>query len=271
MSRIRKALIACVPLLSVQGFLAALNVVDAGTVTWAIYPVLAIMIPQSIILGTTLLAGPSDKEKKARERNESAARSVPAMMADANALLDASRLDGPLQAQVARVRDYQRELARLAKAAATPVRAERLADLSKQFDKWVKDVEGMARRVQGLRNNPLVVQDLKTVPESIRRLAGQLAQEKDARVRRSLEQTLIARQSQLQALEKLQSTARYAEIQLENTVASLGAIYSQALANQSTNQVADYQHLAADVDDRVRSLQDELASIEEVRMAGNLR
>jgi hypothetical protein len=109
------------------------------------------------------------------------------------------------------------------------------------------------------------------VPESIRKLAGQLSQERDPRVRQSLEQTLIARQSQLQALEKLQSTARYAEVQLENTVASLGAIYSQALANQSTSQVADYRHLASDVDDRVKSLQDELASIEEVRMSGNLR
>jgi hypothetical protein len=271
MSRIRKALIACVPLVSVQGFLAALNVVDSGSVTWSIYPILAMMIPQSIIIGTTLLAGPGDAGKKDRARAADAGRSVPAMVANANALLDNTRLEGPLQTQVSRVRDYQRELARLAKAATTPVRAERLTDLSKQFDKWVKDVDGMAQRVQGLRCNPLVQQDLKSVPESIRRLAGQLAQEKDPRVRQSLEQTLIARQSQLQALEKLQSTARYAEIQLENTVASLGAIYSQALANQSTSQVADYQHLAADVDDRVRSLQDELAAIEEVRMTSNLR
>jgi hypothetical protein len=176
-----------------------------------------------------------------------------------------------LSGHIARTREYQKELARLAKAASTPVRAERLTLLSKQFDGWVKDVEGMAGRVQGLRGNTLIEQDMKAVPESIRKLAGQLAQERDPRVKQSLEQTLIARQSQLHALEKLQATARYAEIQLENTVASLGAIYSQALANQSTTQVADYRHLASDVDDRVRALQDELAAIEDVRLSNNLR
>jgi hypothetical protein len=274
MSRIRKALIACVPLMTVQGFLAAINIVDAGRVTWSIYPILAMMIPESIILGTTLLSGPGGDKDKNRARE--LARNASDRVATANTLLDTSQrtdapIDGALQSHVTRVRDYQRELARLAKSAPTPVRAERLTDLSKQFDKWVKDVEGMAQRVHGLRGNPLVRQDMKTVPESIRKLAGQLSQEKDPRVRQSLEQTLIARQSQLQALEKLQSTARYAEVQLENTVASLGAIYSQALANQSTSQVADHRHLASDVDDRVKSLQDELASIEEVRMSGNLR
>jgi hypothetical protein len=77
---------------------------------------------------------------------------------------------------------------------------------------------------------------------------------------------LIARQSQLQSLEKLQSTARNAEVQLESTVASLGAIYSQALANQGTSQVADYRHLASEVDERVRGLRDELEAIEDVRL-----
>ncbi len=149
---------------------------------------------------------------------------------------------------------------------ASPARTERLTLLLRQFDGWVKDVEGMAARVHGLRSNKLVQQDLKAVPESIRKLAGQLAQEKDPQVRKSIEQTLIARQSQLQALEKMQSTARHAEIQLENTVASLGAIYSQALANQSTTHVADYQHLASNVDERVRTLRDELEAIEEVRL-----
>jgi hypothetical protein len=56
-SKLRKALIACVPLAAVQGFLIALNLVNSdGDITWAIYPVLAMMIPQTIILGTTLLS-----------------------------------------------------------------------------------------------------------------------------------------------------------------------------------------------------------------------
>ncbi|HQX76357.1 MAG TPA: hypothetical protein PL074_08590, partial [Thermoflexales bacterium] len=64
-----------------------------------------------------------------------------------------------------------------------------------------------------------------------------------------------------------------AEIQLESTVSSLGTIYSQALAGQSATAIADYAHLSQDVDEQVRVLDDQLQSIEEVRLgraAGNI-
>ncbi|NJM40426.1 MAG: hypothetical protein HC853_06505 [Anaerolineae bacterium] len=67
-------------------------------------------------------------------------------------------------------------------------------------------------------------------------------------------------------LEKLQSSMRQAEVQLESTVASLGTIYSQVLTAQSTNQVADYGHLAADVNEQVHQLQDQIEALEEVKL-----
>ncbi len=268
-NRMRRALQAIVPLVTVQLFLAGLNIMLTGLNWddfWAKFPIMAMMIPEFIILGTTLLGEDKPSGNVVRVPVQSAATTSAQSVA-----LSASGLDAGLAAQVTRVREYQREVSRLAKSAPNAVRAERFAQLSKQFDAWVTDVEAMAQRVQMLRGNPLVIQDIKAVPESIRKLAGQLASETDPRVRQSLEQTLIARQGQMQSLEKLQATTRHAEVQLENTVASLGTIYSQALANNSTNQVADYQHLAVDVDERVRALQDELAAIEEVRLDGDDR
>lgn len=260
--RIREALIPVIILGSIQIFLVSLDVVPDLSLDWAYIPVLAMMIPQVAILSSAILGGGSQRSKRdVRMSVQPAVDATPSAQSFA-----ATGLDAGLAAQVARVREYQREVSRLAKAAPNAVRADRFAQLSKQYDAWVKDVEAMAQRVQMLRANPLVMQDVKAVPESIRKLAGQLASETDSRVRQSLEQTLIARQGQMQSLEKLQATTRYAEVQLENTVASLGTIYSQALANNSTDQVADYQHLAVDVDERVRALQDELAAIEEVRL-----
>ncbi len=268
-NRMRRALQAIVPLVTVQLFLAGLNIMLTGLNWddfWAKFPIMAMMIPEFIILGTALLGEDKPSGNVVRMPVQSAATT-----SAHSAAMSATGLDAGLAAQVTRVREYQREVSRLAKSAPNAVRAERFAQLSKQFDAWVKDVEAMAQRVQMLRGNPLVIQDIKAVPESIRKLAGQLASETDPRVRQSLEQTLIARQGQMQSLEKLQATTRHAEVQLENTVASLGTIYSQALANNSTNQVADYQHLAVDVDERVRALQDELAAIEEVRLDGSDR
>jgi hypothetical protein len=263
----RKAIQATIPLFAVQFFLAALNLTinfsSGNTNFWAIFPILGMMIPQMIIFGYAIF-GESKEDKRARTLAEFQKLAQPAEQALPQERVGA--LDTALAAHLARAKEYQREIGKLAQTSKNPVRTERLKQLVGQFDGWVKDVETMAQRVQGMRLSPLVQQDLKAVPESIRSLAGRLATETDPRVRQSLEQTLIARQGQLQALEKLQSTSRHAEVQLENTVASLGTIYSQALANHSTNHVADFQHLASDVDVRVRSLRDELMAIEEVRL-----
>jgi chromosome segregation ATPase len=107
---------------------------------------------------------------------------------------------------------------------------------------------------------------LKTVPDAIQKLEGQVASETDARVKGRLEQTLQTRQNQLATLERLQSSMRQAEVQLESTVASLGTIYSQVLTAQSTNQVADYGHLATEVTEQVHQLQDQIEALEEVKL-----
>ena len=44
-------------------------------------------------------------------------------------------------------------------------------------------------------------------------------------------------------------------------------IYSQVLIAQSTNQIADYSHLLAEVDEEVSLLQDHLEALEEVKLA----
>ena len=57
---LRTAIRNCVPLLSVQLFLAALNVsinaMSGATVFWAIYPILGMAIPQVITIGQALFA-----------------------------------------------------------------------------------------------------------------------------------------------------------------------------------------------------------------------
>jgi hypothetical protein len=57
-----------------------------------------------------------------------------------------------------------------------------------------------------------------------------------------------------------------AEIKIESTLSALGTIYSQLLIGQSTNQVADYGRLSSDVDEEVRTLQDHLEALEEVKL-----
>jgi len=130
----------------------------------------------------------------------------------------------------------------------------------------MKEVEAMSRRIDEFKRNEVIQNDLVNVPQAIRKLTAQLANESDPHVRASIERTLAARADQMKSLQKLQSLTRQAEVQLENTVAALGTIYSQALAMQSTDRVADYSHLSAEVDEQSRMLKDRLEALQEVKL-----
>jgi hypothetical protein len=142
----------------------------------------------------------------------------------------------------------------------------RLQDLAVQVNEWVKAIEDLAKRVQSFHQNTLIHQDLESVPKSIEELEARLANESNETTRIELERTLANRKNQLTALKRLQDTINRAEIKTESTLSALGTIYSQILTAQSTDQVADYSRLSAEVDEEVLILQDHLEALEEVKL-----
>ncbi len=177
-----------------------------------------------------------------------------------------SLADKTIQAHLDKALAYKKQIdSMVVKAADRNARAH-LQDAATQVSKWTQAIVDLGRRVDSLRQNPLIRQDLESVPKSIRDLEARLAGETDEPTRRELERTLINRQNQLISLERLQSTLERAEIQIESTLSSLGTIYSQLLTGQSTNHVADYSHLSAEVEEEVHILQDHLEALEEVKL-----
>ena len=249
------------PPLSVMFFLAALNVVISATsgswYPWAIFPILAMSIPVMVSFSQIMLA-PRSEAETARDAERRSAPRATAAAGDA------------IQAQLDQAAAYQRALGELTRGATNSAQASRLSDLSVQFAGWVKSVNQMAERIRAYRTNPVIQQDLSRVPESIRQLETQLAGERDERMKAQLEESLQARRAQLTSLQRLDTTMRQGALQLENTVAALGTIYSQALVGQTTSDVADYSDLAANMNERVAGLRDQVEAIEEVKL-GNAR
>jgi len=283
-------------------------IVSGSFVPWALIPIAAIGIPEFIIFANTFFSDgnaaestrdtASDNEsqevgrrearraaRKFRRQAEQAAHGIrndtvqmdgsqsvaglsSVTMADASTPSPESQFDFNVETDLAQARRYKQQIEALIKT--NPNKSTRLADVSTQVNEWVKIVEAMASRITDFRRNTLIQNDLAAVPKAISKLQGQVAEETDERVKSRLQQTLATRQNQLATLEKLQSTMRQAEIQLESTVASLGTIYSQVLTAQSTNQVADYSHLAANVSEQVQQLQDQIEALEEVKLGSNL-
>ncbi len=243
-------------------FLAFINVMTTSF-PWALFPIAAIGIPVFIIFTQTFLGDDTGDEQQWGNQAQASTRKASEQSTPA---ASSRPLDQSVAAQVAQVKSYRQAIENMAKTATNSVRKARLTDLANQFAEWQRSVEQMAERITAFRQDKVIQQDLKAVPDSIRKLEAQLGAEKDERMRAQLTRTLEMRRNQLASLQKLQAYMRQAEIQLESTVASLGTIYSQALANQSTTTIADHADLTVDVNEQMRVLQDQLEALEEVRL-----
>lgn len=140
----------------------------------------------------------------------------------------------------------------------------RREDLQKRVEHWTIAIEDLIRRLDALQNDAVIKRDMKTVPRAIQSLKADIALETDEALQQQLSHTLETREKQLHALKNLEHTLKSSEIQIENTLAMLGTIYSQLLTSQSTRQQANYGRLAEDVDEEVLRLEDHLTALNEV-------
>ena len=160
---------------------------------------------------------------------------------------------------------YKTQIDRVIKATTNQHNHFQLKQLALQLDTCTKAVKEMVQRLADLRQDNLVRHDLKSVPQAITRLEGQLSDELNGVIATQLQQVLTLRKNQLALLEHLQSTLTQTELQLEHTLSVLGSIYSQILIGQSTNQMADYGRLSTDIDEEMHRLADQLEALSEIK------
>lgn len=265
----------------VIGMLFLINLFTSTSTWWFIFPALAWGIGLALHFMATVfkeskgevpleeslaMEEQSDQDKKDRKRKKKKDKrsdDISPELAPATEQVT----DTTIRAHLERARAYQAQIEKIVRAADDNVARGRLQELGVQMTEWVKAIEGLARRIENFQQNSLIHQDLSTVPKAIEDLEARLAGEQDDDIRAQLERTLTSRKNQLVALEKLRRTMHQAEIQIESTLSALGTIYSQLLTGQSTDYVADYSRLSAEVDEEVRTLQDQLEALEEVKLS----
>ncbi len=171
----------------------------------------------------------------------------------------------PLAFYLAQAQLYRGKITQLLQAAPPESSYDHRQQLAAQVERWTEAIQALVERIARLRQHDLLPNELVAVPQAIAALTAQLAAQTDPELRRQLRHTLASRQKQLAALELWQNTIAQAEIQLENTIALLGTIYSQLLTGQSTHHVADYGRFLAEVDEEMHCLQDRLEALREVK------
>lgn len=142
---------------------------------------------------------------------------------------------------------------------------DHLYDSTAGIADWIGVIFGIAQRLDAHERDELLQHDAREVPLAIAELRQTLAREKDPAVREQIQAALTAKQTQLDALNALKSKMEQAQFRLEETVTSLGTVYSQFQLIQAQKlDSTSAQGLSASIREQVQGLQDILASMNEV-------
>ena len=176
-----------------------------------------------------------------------------------------SKIVQAAEAQVMRAKAYRRQLINLFAGKEPPMYMEQFRPLTDEFQQWETRLVHLKNRLRHYEGNDVVQQDIAAVPQAIQRLEALLEAEKDPAVRRQIEGTLARYEDQQAQLAALTSTMRRTRLQMEETVATMGTIYSQLQLLEAMDiDNGQARRLSHNIQEEVRRLNDLLAAVEEV-------
>lgn len=173
-------------------------------------------------------------------------------------------VNNQLRKQLKQATDYQSRIQDVIRDASKKRNRPQFEHLTVQIKAWVDDIEALVRQVDSFKQDKLIKRDITRLPNSIKSIERKIQQENDQAIQDKLTKTLTGQQAQLDKLKTLQNKMKEAELEIEQTLASLGTIYSQLVTGESSKQVHDYSHLTAEVDEQVQALDDYLEAVDEV-------
>jgi len=170
-----------------------------------------------------------------------------------------------LREKLSQALEYRARIDRAVRQQRPGVLRDHLADMADDIDDWIAHMFRLARRLDAYRSDEVIRRDLKAVPREIENLDARLRLETDPAVRRQMEATLASKIAQRRSLERLDDTMERAELQMDHSLSALGTVYSQLLLiGVREVDSGRARRLREDIRDQVASLQDILASINEV-------
>jgi len=167
--------------------------------------------------------------------------------------------------QMERALTYRRRIDEVVQANPVGVLGDHLGDKLGALETWLDSIYRLAQRLDRYARDKLIEEDRVTVQADLQDLQTRLRHEKSPDVRAEIEQAIAQKKTQQETLEKLQDTMDKAAYQLETTVSALGTVYSQIqLIGARKAEGGRAERLRQDIADQVNSLQDLLATMDEV-------
>jgi hypothetical protein len=170
-----------------------------------------------------------------------------------------------LRDRVEKALEYRARIEEVVQRTQKGVLREHLAETARQITIWIEQVYALARRLDAYESDPVLKQDLRSVPLAIKNFNSRLDLEDDRAVQAQLRETIASKEAQWANLQRLQNTMEKAEYQLENTLAAMGTVYAQLqLMGAKDVDSGRAQRLREDIAEQVTALQDVLETMDEV-------
>ncbi len=164
-----------------------------------------------------------------------------------------------------RAAEYRAHITGLIKQKKGSAFAAQLVPITTRLDQWEAHLGQLVKRLNDFEANYIIQRDLRDVPTAITRLQAQLETEANPQIRTQMADTLAGYQEQQRQLDSLVTLMRRTELEVDETLAEIGTIYSQLQllgAKEIDSNRAD--RLSADVDEQVNRLGDLLSAMEDV-------
>jgi hypothetical protein len=163
-----------------------------------------------------------------------------------------------------RAADYRKQIQGLIKGRRSGLLADRLKDVLQKLTSWEERVGQLSDRLTAYERDGIIRRDFKEVPDRINRLRRQASLEADPEMREQIERTEAAYEEQYRQLETLARTMRRTRLNLDDTLASMGTIYSQVqLLNAIAIDSGRATRIAEEIDAEVMRLNDVLSALSE--------
>lgn len=170
-----------------------------------------------------------------------------------------------LQSQLEQALQYRQGIEAQVLRARQGVLQDRLRNISSRVDDWMVQISRLAERLDRLSSDRLIQSDAKAIPEAIDVYRSRLAAATDEDVRRQLRQVLASKEAQQAAVEELGRMMERGTLQLDNTVADLGTLYSQfVLLEVRDVDSGRVQRMNEDIDEEINSLADIVQTLDEL-------
>ncbi|MBK7916335.1 MAG: hypothetical protein IPJ94_08770 [Chloroflexi bacterium] len=177
--------------------------------------------------------------------------------------------DKALREQFLKAVNYRRRIETAIQEQPDNLLKDELQQAASQIDNWIEHIYNLAQKISRYRQRQQEIErDKARAQRRIQELDQEMILEDDEAVKKQMGVTIQGLQQQLATLSGVENTMQRAELQIENSLAHLGTIYSQALLVDAKDiDSSRAKRLRQEISDEVTELNEVLLAMDEVSTA----